>query len=304
MDIGEVLSKAWKIIWKHKVLWIFGILAGCGSANSSGGGGSGYQASGSNQGQFSFYAIDRLFRQVPDWAWLVIGLAIIALVILLVIAAIVLNAVGRAGLVRGTQLAEQGVERLAFGELFRYSLRYFWRIFGLSLLVGIATFLGVLFVGIPFSIITCGIGALILVIALLLLPIVVEMSITAIVIENLGVIDGLRRGWQVFRDNLGTMIIMGLILSIGLGFLVLLVIGGPTILLLAPLIGGVIYGTEQSLQTGLLISGLCFLGLLPLLLIVMGALRAFIGASWTLTFLRLTQPSAPEPVQEPLPEPS
>lgn len=41
MDYGEVLSKAWKIIWKHKILWLFGILASCGALNtmSSGGGG-------------------------------------------------------------------------------------------------------------------------------------------------------------------------------------------------------------------------------------------------------------------------
>ncbi len=28
-NFGEVLSRAWQIIWKHKVLWIFGILASC-----------------------------------------------------------------------------------------------------------------------------------------------------------------------------------------------------------------------------------------------------------------------------------
>ena len=33
MEIGEVLSRAWQIIWKHKVLWIFGILASCSSSN-------------------------------------------------------------------------------------------------------------------------------------------------------------------------------------------------------------------------------------------------------------------------------
>ncbi len=32
MDYGEVLSKAWKIAWKFKVLWIFGILASCGQS--------------------------------------------------------------------------------------------------------------------------------------------------------------------------------------------------------------------------------------------------------------------------------
>src|SRR5258706_12413885 len=51
INIGEVLTKAWKIVWKFKVLWIFGILASCGANNNarfnnsfggnSGGGGKG-----------------------------------------------------------------------------------------------------------------------------------------------------------------------------------------------------------------------------------------------------------------------
>ena len=36
MDYGEVLSRAWRIIWKHKVLWIFGIMAGCTSGSGGG----------------------------------------------------------------------------------------------------------------------------------------------------------------------------------------------------------------------------------------------------------------------------
>ena len=27
-DVGEVLSRAWQITWKHRVLWIIGILFG------------------------------------------------------------------------------------------------------------------------------------------------------------------------------------------------------------------------------------------------------------------------------------
>lgn len=36
MNYGEILSKTWKVIWKHKILWLFGVLAGC---SASGGGG-------------------------------------------------------------------------------------------------------------------------------------------------------------------------------------------------------------------------------------------------------------------------
>ncbi len=42
-NFSEVLTRAWQIIWKHKVLWIFGILAGCGQG---GGGSSGGEAEG------------------------------------------------------------------------------------------------------------------------------------------------------------------------------------------------------------------------------------------------------------------
>jgi hypothetical protein len=35
MDYGEVLTRAWQIIWKHKVLWIFGIFAGCSGQGGS-----------------------------------------------------------------------------------------------------------------------------------------------------------------------------------------------------------------------------------------------------------------------------
>ena len=48
-NFGEVLTRAWQIIWKHRVLWIFGILASCGrggGGGNGGGGNSGFQTQG------------------------------------------------------------------------------------------------------------------------------------------------------------------------------------------------------------------------------------------------------------------
>ena len=42
-NFGEVLTRAWQITWKYKVLWIFGILAGCTNGGGGGGGNSGYR---------------------------------------------------------------------------------------------------------------------------------------------------------------------------------------------------------------------------------------------------------------------
>jgi hypothetical protein len=40
LSLGPTLSRAWEIIWRHKILWIFGILAGCATGGGGGSGGS------------------------------------------------------------------------------------------------------------------------------------------------------------------------------------------------------------------------------------------------------------------------
>ena len=50
IDYGEVLSKAWKIVWKNKILWIFGILASFGQGSGGGSGGGGSNTTGYSRG--------------------------------------------------------------------------------------------------------------------------------------------------------------------------------------------------------------------------------------------------------------
>jgi len=65
MDYGEVLQKAWKIIWKHKILWLFGLLASCGRG---GGGGSGGGGSSGNYGNASIPLIqNNPFQNLTPW---------------------------------------------------------------------------------------------------------------------------------------------------------------------------------------------------------------------------------------------
>src|SRR5512136_1813143 len=133
MDFGYVLKRAWEIIWKFKILWIFGILASCGQASGSGGSNSGFRFSG--QDNTAGFQVQQYFNQHPGLTTFLIILAIIIIVILVVLA-ILLGTVGRVGLIRGTLKAEQGASKLTFGELWREGLKYFWRVFGLNLLIG------------------------------------------------------------------------------------------------------------------------------------------------------------------------
>lgn len=292
-NFGEVLTRAWQIIWKHKILWVFGIFAGC-SGGGGGGGGGGF-----SNGNQPFGEFGRMMERVGDWIsenpW-IIALFVLALIVFIVLA-IFLGTVGRIGLIRGTYQAEQGAESLVFGELFSGSLPYFWRVFGLSFLVGLA-FLVVMLPIIAFGVLTAGIGfACLLPLICLLIPvgmvvnIIIEQANAAMVLDDLGISDGFRRGWDVFKSNLGPVLIMAIILAV-LGFVVGLVIALPIILAIFPFAFGLAGG-----ETGMLwVAVVCCAVYFPILLLLGGILTSFTQSSWTLTYLRLTRPQDNAPV--------
>jgi hypothetical protein len=299
MNYGEVLSRAWQIIWRHKILWIFGILAGCGNAGGGGGGNANvsYQQEAPPDVQRFF---DQFMASVETWQLVLIVASIILVALILLAIVIFLGTIGRVGLVRGTLEAEAGAQRLAFGDLFRQSLPYFWRVFGLNLLYGLASFVVVillLLLLLPLVVFTFGLGALCIVpLICILIPIgifislIVQLAGISIVIEDAGILEGLQRGWAVVRDNLGQVIIMGLILVIGVYGIASFIIGLPFLFILSPALLGAIFqqgGAENLLQGGLLVSALCFLGYLPVLLVLAGIVRSYYESAWTLTYMRL-----------------
>jgi hypothetical protein len=306
MNIGEILSKAWQIIWKHKVLWIFGILAGC--ANGGGGGGSGNLRMGQDQMPPEMQRFADQFAQIPEWQLIVIGLVVIIVLLLLFVLAIFLSTMGRIGLIRGASQVDQGETRLQFGSLFSSSMPYFWRVFGLNLLVGLAAFvlaLLVALIAVLGTVFTLGLGLFCIIPLLcLLVPvgwlvgIIIEQATISIVLENKGIMDALRRGWEVFRANVGNLLLVWLILgviSLVLGFVLSL----PIIVIAAPAMIAFIAGNQADM-TPLLLAGLCLAGYIPVMLVLNGILAAFVQTSWTLTFMRLTTAKALEPV---VPEP-
>jgi hypothetical protein len=293
-DFGNVLTRAWKIIWKHKVLWIFGILAGC-ARGGGGGGNSGYQYDQNNSNPFQNNQIVQQFEQFGQWLgdnlWIII--AVIVVLFLIFLFFYFLGIVGKIGLIKGTYKVEKGAESLNFGELFSESLPYFWRIFGLGFLIGLATL--ILFIPfILFGLFTMGVGLLcmiplicILIPASWVLMVIIEQADTAIIIEDLGMFDGFKRGWEIVKANIGPNIIMALILIFG-GGIISLIISLPILFALIPLIPMVFSGSFQT--TPLLISGLCFVAYLPVIIALNGLITAYTQSAWTLTYMRLTAP--------------
>lgn len=303
MDFGEVLSRAWNIIWKHKILWFFGFLAALGGGSGNGGGG----GSGMN---FRFNDRDlpnlgngnwenlpqwmqRVFDTVPVWLPFLLILFILGLIVVIVI----LSTFGRIGLTRGAWLADEGEQRLSLGQLWGYGMRYFWRVLLLSLLLMAVGFIAAIIIAIPaigIAIVTLGVGLICLLpllcllgLAAPLLGVIFDMAAVSIVNEDLSITDGLSRSWNVFKSHLGQIIGMALILWIG-SLIVGFVLGLPLLLIVAPIIASLIFQSQAALNSSLLLSLVLFLLYLPVLLLAQGIIQSYIGTSWTLVFRRLT----------------
>lgn len=339
MNYGEVLSKAWKIIWKHKVLWIFGFLAGCAQSSGGGGGGngggSGYNFNSGDTGDFQSFigqlppGVERWFEQIArsfadGTAWAAIGGILIALTcffILLWLVALALGTIGRTALARGAWQADEGVEKLTFGGLWKGSLPYFWKVLGFTVLAWLATVVAGLVLFIPAlfaTIVTLGCGLVLLIPLSIVFSwfvnVLIELSVVAIAAEDRGIFPAVGRAWDVIIKHPGPIALMALILFAG-GALAGILIGLPVILVLLPVILAVINsasGASVAWTGALITSGVLMVIYIPIAIVLSAVLKTYITTAWALTFRRLTGRGVPaailaggaEPSPEPEPQPA
>lgn len=312
MNYGEILEKAWKIIWKFKVLWIFGLLASCGTGGGGGSGGGGSSSQNDFQNGGSNFLppeianrFEQLGQQLESWAetpgfWMTIALITLGVILFIFLLSLLFTAIrslGLIGLVRGTWQADEGAQRLPFGELLKGSFPYLGRVFLFLLLLGLAGGVLAFILVIPLvlvAVLTLGIGLLcILPLLCLLIPIGMLVStfeqqvIVAMVGEDLGIMDGVKRAWNLMRDNLGPVAVMTLILFVG-GAIVGVVLALPILIVAMPAVIGIVAGEGAVLTGGLIISGVLLLVYILVATVLGSILHAYIGSAWTLTFRRLT----------------
>lgn len=312
-NFGEVLTRAWQIIWKHKVLWIFGILAGCGRGGTRFNGNSGGGGNGTGPGPNLPPEVLRWFQTIQEnlTAFIVVGC-----IVLLIVWAITifLSTIGKVGLIRGTFEADRGTDHLIFGQLFSESTPYFWRVFGLSLIVAIpvlvviAAIVAAAFafaislssgnngaqVGI-FGLLPLLIGCFCLLVPVMfVVGMVIRQAENAIVLEDLPVMPAISRGWEVFRANLGPILLMAIILAV-MGLVVGFVIAIPIFIIVFPAVIAFLAGNSEN-WTPLIFMGICLCLYIPVSLVLNGIAAAFTEAAWTLTYMRLTKPLDNAPV--------
>ena len=300
MDYGKVLSRAWEITWRWKVLWILGFLASLGRGTGSTGN-TGYSMDSDN------WRWGQRFQVPPE----VVGIlaAVGCLAILIAIAIWVVSVMARGGLIAGVQqVEEEGAT--TFLQAWRVGRDRFWTLFGISILAFIPAFL----------LIVIGIGVLVLLIlgtvgafdqaaevagalgiagsvlcggtlccgAVIVAAVLDQIRVyaeRAAILEGLGWTEAFGRGWQVLKENLGPTIVFWLIFLV-IGIVIGAVVAAGVAALALPFIGTM----SQTDPGAWILAPICLGGLLGFIVFaLLGSLiETFTSATWTLAYREFT----------------
>jgi len=283
-DFGEVLRRARQIAWRYKSFWLIGSVISLVS--------------------FVFASINLAHN--PAFSSLAVPSAVNTqlrpilsnmFLILLTVLSILLFVMGISIPSLGTVQLEQGNEKVSFGHLIRSVLPYFWRILVIVILVWMGMFLAIsilitFFVSISF--LTLGLGLLcafplllLLILGVILVYALMEEGVSAVLVDNLGVSNALRRAWELINKNPREMILMSL-MSYVVAIAAIMII---SIVMIIP-IGGAVPNVQsfQTLSPNIILWTLAFLFFYA---VVQGMLLTFLQSAWTLIYLRLTRLTTP-----------
>jgi hypothetical protein len=295
MDYGSLLSRAWQITWKHKILWLFGILAGFGGGNfngnfGGGGGGRNVPVTPGTPPTPVPPTVPDIPSQLGNGQFVAVLAVIGCCLLIIVIALVIIGIIARGGLIGGIRMADEQ-DHVTFGEAWGIGTHYFWRMFGIGLLLILPTIVLVI-VFATVGILTAGIGILcllpllcILVPLFFVLAILAHFAQFAVVLEDMPVMDAFRRGWQILKANLSNIIILGIILIV-IEFIAGLVLVVPFLAILIPtMIVAFASGTGGQPNMGALaVGGLAFLCFLPIAIVLGGILHTWVTGVWTLAY--------------------
>lgn len=316
MDYGNILRRSWQITWQYKFMILLGFLAslgsGIGSSNTN------YQTNAGELESLPFIG--------GDAAWLpalgALALGAFCFLFILGIAFWLLQLVAEAGLIDGAARLDSK-QSSSFGEAMRAGWRKLGTLVGLNLVLfgGFFLLLMVFVVLFGASIVGAfagsaaggeeamtalaglGVGLVALFCCLLcglillgvVLGVVYTFAQRAVVLEDQGVINSIRRGWQVIRENLGEVVVL-LIIFFGIGLLV----GALTALIFIPLgifsVGPTALRLFSGEQVGGFDIGLMILGFLVMAVIgaaIRSIYTAFQSSAFTLAFKEFTEKQLP-----------
>jgi hypothetical protein len=291
MDYGKTLSKAWNIVWANKWLFVLGFLAALGSGGSGGSGNFNFSGPGTSGGS-DFGPSGDIASTFNEYLPIII--AVSCFFVLLAIGLWLLRLIGEAGMIASVDRIEAG-ESLTLGDGFRVGRSFLKQMVGLSLvLFGPFLLIGLIMAGVAIAIAIGGVSSgseeflassfglfalcaipLICILAIvgLVIQFVYPMAQRGIILHKLGVMDGIRHGWQLLRENIGEIIVFALIffvIGIAAGLATLIIALPLALVFIVPFVISIING--GTVITALMI----ILGVIGLLVFIL--LAAAIGS--------------------------
>lgn len=324
MDYGKILARAFEITFKYRVLWLFGFLMAL-FGESSGGNYNFGNWDGSVGRNFPSTGRggDVLPTLPPDfWQNLTLIIVLVCCVIVvLAILSIVVRFLSRAALIGLVQELETNGTIPTIRRGFSIGADRFWPQLGIAItinlplmiitlvliLIAIAPILTAILplinagkstpselgttaaASIASSVVMiCCAGLCLLIIYLVVQPFY-QFILRACIIGKRGVMDSIREGYRLVRENLGNVIILYLlIIGTSIGF-ALLMIPIALILIGIPIGAGIAIGfASQSWQAALILGGCLFIPLVLVLIFISGLFRVFESAIWTEGYLAVT----------------
>lgn len=327
VDFSKLMGDTWRLVWRHKFLWFFGLFAG--GSSSFGGGNYNFSTGSSNdspRGNGRTKA-DDTGQEILDWvnAHLTLVIILVAAVITLFVLFWLWSIICRAAVIGSTRDVRQERSitfksafargRESFGRLLLFDLFLLLLVLCLFIIIA-AVIMFILFLvmvagtagAVTLSIlglwllalVVFGLGYLtcctIWFVPWIFFGIIVNYSTRAVVLEGLRPMAAFRRGWRVMMDNLGQTMLMFLVnlgLSIGAGIAIVLAVGLSSV----PSIIAWILAYSQEWPLSLIIPA-SILTIIPLVVMILGAaaMNTYFTAYWTIGYDKL---AGNEPADEP-----
>lgn len=229
MDYGKIVATGWKQAWQHKTLWIFGFFIS--------GGGFGFLSNTGDQLKIKHpidLSLPNLKNLVAEHMAFILLLAAVALLAFLIW--IIFSTISVGGLIDAAGQLKRG-EVYSFGRAFKIGAHYFWRIFGIGILmfiVAVAFIIMLVIVGVITFKIAIGLGILSLLILIpvflvctFMLLITLSMAHRYIILEDRMVFDAITDGFNLWTSNLGPSLLYTLMyigISIGIAMATFIII--------------------------------------------------------------------------------
>ena len=321
MNHINILKRSLNISINYRALWIFGILlaltAGGGGGNGGGGGSSHVDQSNFN-GNNPFGGFPPITPAVTNTI-IAIGVGLVCFILILTVAGTIVRYVSETALIRMVDEHEKSGEKLTIRQGFGLGWsRAAWKMFLMDLLVGlsfmVAFFLLLALSALPLlfwltkntplqivgTVISGGLILLVIfatLIVALAVGLIMLFARRACALEDLGVRASIRRGYEMVKQRLGDVLLMGVMMfGIGLAWALVTIPIILAILVAAALLGGLpallvgsIVGLFASGNTPWIVAAIVGTPIFLIAVIIPGALiggwqKVFSTTAWTLTY--------------------